>query len=101
MLKVPKKSKSYEQEMVRTMFFRKCEKIQIDYKTYDISNPTQVELWNCKSAMCDVFAEIDMDKIEMIEPTNYLGWRKELISKLKEFDKIYVKHMKKNGGHDE
>ncbi len=37
--------------------------------------------------------------MDMLEPTNYLSWRKELVSKLKDYDKLYVKHIK--GGHVE
>lgn len=31
---------------------------------------------------------------------NYLEFKKDLIKKLKEFDKMYVKHTKKKGNHD-
>jgi len=33
---------------MRTMFFDKCEKKSIDGTAYEITNGTQVEIWNCK-----------------------------------------------------
>jgi hypothetical protein len=38
----------YEQMYVRTMFLEKCEKKVIDGVTYEITNSTSVEIWNCK-----------------------------------------------------
>ncbi len=71
----------------------------IDGVSYDISNPTQVELWNCKQAIYEIVNEIDLGRMDMLEQTNYLSWRKELVSKLKDYDKLYLKHIK--GGHVE
>ncbi len=38
----------YEQQYIRTMFFSKVEKIVIDGIPFEITNGTQVEIWNCK-----------------------------------------------------
>ena len=95
-LKVPgRKAKSYEQQYIRTMFLEKCEKITIDGKTYEISNPTQVEIWNCKGKLCEIFQRFDDGTMEMqCNPETYISWKKDLVKELKEFDGMYVKHIK-------
>jgi hypothetical protein len=75
---------------VRTMFFEKCEKFFIDGITFDITMGTSVEIWNCKEKLVEIFNAFDID----IDETKYVSWRKELIKLLKEFDKLYVKHIK-------
>ncbi len=47
------------------MFLEKCEKITIDGITYDISNTSQVELWNCKEAIVGIYNFLDDGTIEM------------------------------------
>ncbi len=80
---------------VRTMFFDKCEKIVIDGVTYDITMGTSAEIWNCKEKLVEIFNVFENDALEMnLDETKYQTWRKELIKLLKEFDKLYVKHIK-------
>lgn len=55
----------YEQQYVRTMFLEKCEKKTIDGVTYDISNATQVEIWNCKSKIYEIYNYVDASMMEM------------------------------------
>eukprot|EP00347_Sterkiella_histriomuscorum_P002631 403367399 len=95
-LKVPgRKAKSFEQQYVRTMFLEKCEKKTIDGITYDITNNTQVEIWNCKSKIVEIFNSLDPSMMEMqLTHETYISWKKELIKMLKEFDKMYLKHIK-------
>ena len=77
------------------MFLEKCEKISIDGITYDISNTSQVELWNCKEAIVGIYNFLDDGTIEMTQtPETYVSWRKDLIKLLKEWDRLYMKHMK-------
>lgn len=65
-LKVPgRKAKSYEQMYCRTMFFEKCETIKIDGTSYDISNGAQVDMWNCKGAICEIYAFLDAGTVDM------------------------------------
>ena len=47
------------------MFLEKCEKKTIDGVTYDITNATQVELWNCKQKIYDIYNYIDAGMMEM------------------------------------
>lgn len=77
------------------MFFEKVEKKTIDGVTYDISNSTQVEIWNCKQKIVDIYIYLDPDMMAMnLTHETYVSWKKELIKLLKEWDKLYVKHMK-------
>lgn len=77
------------------MFFDKCEKKSIDGVSYEITNGTQVEIWNCKQMLYDIYQTLDMSMWEInVTPDTYLQWKKDLIKLLKEFDKLYVKHMK-------
>lgn len=85
----------YEQKYIRTMYFAKVEKTSIDGVGYEISNASQVEIWNCKTAINDIYIALDPSMFDMnITVENYLPWKKELVAKLKAFDKLYTKHMK-------
>jgi hypothetical protein len=77
------------------MFLEKCEKKSIDGVTYEITNATQVEMWNCKTKIVDIFIYLDPEMMEMqVKPDTYVSWKKELVKHLKEFDKLYTKHIK-------
>lgn len=77
------------------MFFEKCEKKKINEAMYEITNATQVEIWNCKQLIVDIYNVIDPSMMEMsVNPDSYLTWKKDLIKQLKEFDKLYMKHIK-------
>jgi len=77
------------------MFLEKCEKKAIDGTTYEISNNTQVEIWNCKTKIVEIFNCLDPGMFEMsITPDTYVSWKKELIKHIKEWDKMYTKHIK-------
>ncbi len=77
------------------MYFEKVEKKFIDGTTYEISNGSQVEIWNCKTAINEIYVALDPSMFDMsITVENYISFKKELIQKLKAFDKLYTKHMK-------
>jgi hypothetical protein len=95
-LKVPgRKAKLYEQMYVRTMFFEKCESLNIDGKVYDISNGAMVDMWNCKEACVGIYNMLEPGTMDM-ECTfeTYTAWKKDLFKACKEWDKLYVKHIK-------
>ena len=95
-LKVPgRKAKLYEQMYVRTMFFEKCESLNIDGKVYDISNGAMVDMWNCKEACVGIYNMLESGTMDM-ECTfeTYTAWKKDLLKACKEWDKLYVKHIK-------
>jgi hypothetical protein len=88
-------SLGYEQQYVRTMFLEKCEKKTIDGVTYEISNSTQVEIWNCKGKLVELFNTLDPSMMEMqLTHETYVVWKKDLVKMLKEWDKLYTKHIK-------
>ena len=77
------------------MFFEKCEKKAIDGTTYEVTNGTQVEIWNCKQMINDIYQMIDPGMMEIsLNADSYTTWKKDLIKLLKEFDKLYIKHIK-------
>jgi hypothetical protein len=77
------------------MFLEKCEKKTIDGVTYDITNNTQVEIWNCKGKIVEIFNYLEPQMMEMqLTHETYISWKKELIKHLKEWDKLYIKHIK-------
>ena len=77
------------------MFFDKCEKKSIDGTNYEISNGTQVEIWNCKQLLNDIYTTVDPGMMEIsLNADSYNTWKKDLVKLLKEFDKMYVKHIK-------
>jgi len=80
---------------MRTMYFEKKEFVIIDGIRYDISNAVQVDMFNCKSAIVEVWNYLQADNIDMARDFNNFGaWKKDLVKLLKEWDKCYVKHMK-------
>ena len=95
-LKVPgRKAKAYEQMYVRTMFFEKCESLNIDGKVYDISNGAMVDMWNCKEAIVEIYNVLAPDRMSMdLSSETYTSWKKDLLKACKEWDKLYVKHIK-------
>lgn len=47
------------------MFFENIEKYTIDGRTYEITNNTKVELYNCKERIVDIFNYFDPDMLDM------------------------------------
>lgn len=84
----------YEQHILRTMFFKREETMTIDGKNYTVSPAAHFDHYKCKEVICGIFMHISKDQTENLDKTNYLGWKKDLVSKLKEWDKYYVKHGK-------
>jgi hypothetical protein len=93
-MKVPHKAKKYEQTYFRTMFFPREEAIVIDGVKYEIPNHIRVDTWNSKLLIVNEIFEA-IKTVEELEKENYIDLKKKLIGKLKEFDKQYVKHIKK------
>lgn len=93
-MKVPHKSKKYDQMFFRTMFFPRVESVTIDGVKHEIPNHIRVDTWNSKSLIvAEVFPVFQ--EVEDMEKENFLETKKKLVTKLKEFDKQYVKHVKK------
>lgn len=85
----------YEQHIFRTMFFKNAEEIRIDGHTYPITMAAKNDHMNCKLKICQEFPmTLGHDLIDNLEVDNYVGWRKDCVKLLKEWDKIYLKHQK-------
>jgi len=84
---------AYEQQYVRTMFFAKTDKISIDGTLYEITNPCQVDCWNCKGNLYEQYTFL-VDRYDERDAETYTSWKKEYVKLLKEWDKLYVKHVK-------
>jgi len=77
------------------MFFAKVESINIDGELYDISNGAMVDTWNCKESLVEIYDYIDPTRIEgECNSDTYTTWKKDLMKMLKEWDKLYTKHIK-------
>jgi hypothetical protein len=87
------------------MFFEKCETLQIDGHEYVISNGAMVDMWNCKESLVEIYNYLDDGTMEMnLTFETFTSWKKDLIKFCKEWDKLYVKHIKStypemNGHH--
>ena len=75
------------------MYFQKCELIKIDGVEYIVSNAAQVDFYSCKTNLFELWNLIK--DVQDWDVDRYTAQRKELVLKLKEFDKRYLAHIKK------
>lgn len=71
--------------------------IEIDGVSYEVSNSANQDHFDCKEKFLNLIFHIELGYDEdgtPISVDSLAGWKKELISKLKEFEKKYVKHAK-------
>ena len=99
MFKIKLKSKGYEQEYVRTMFFMKPETrdFKIDGVTYELSNEAKMTCWRTKCHIVEMFEKfvIINQGSPIFDESSYLGIKKELVAAVKTFEKMYNVHKKK------
>jgi len=77
------------------MFFEQTEQYTIDGVTYNITPHSCREIWNCKEKLVEICNVFDPGTMEMtLTEESYQSWRKDLIKLLKEWDKLYVTHIK-------
>ena len=79
------------------MIFEKVQNEQkfIDGTTYTISNNAAVDMFNCKERLCDIYNILDPDQMQLdCTHENYTSWKKDVFKLCKEWDKLYVKHIK-------
>jgi hypothetical protein len=80
------------------MFFEKTDPekpVKIDGNDYYISGAAQNDMWGCKEALTEFYNFLDDGAMEMnLTFETYTSWKKDLIKVLKEWDKLYVKHIK-------
>lgn len=92
-MKVPHKAKQYEQTYFRSMFLPKDEKIPVDGVTYEITKAASRDSWNSKEKVLEMMAMFK--SVDDLSDENFMDEKKKLINKLKDFDKDYIRHMKK------
>jgi hypothetical protein len=52
-------------------------------------------MWNCKTSFVEIFNYVEPDTMEMqLTPETLASWKKDFVKILKEWDKLYVKHIK-------
>ena len=86
------------------MFFEKLTDtpptFMIDGVKYAFENTHVTEIWNCKEAIVDIFNYLDPEMLDTSRDCqNYLAWKKDLVKKLKEWDKVYAKHSSSKGAY--
>ena len=78
------------------MFFEKAIEVTIDGNKYELSMPVYNDTYNCKNVLWEIDSKLEDDQFQMdCSYENYKSWNKELVKKLKEFDKMYTNHVKK------
>lgn len=98
--KIPHKSKSYDQAVYRTMFFKKLSDTQpaitFDGKHYPVTSASNLDHFNCRmDLMSNVWPKFQSEDIEdQMNPTNYKAYKTNVAKALKDWDKRYVKHQK-------
>ena len=85
--------------MFRTMVFKRLQEdfIQIDGVTYEVTNSANQDHFDCKEKFLNIIRHLEMnyeDDCAALTPDTLASFKKDLISKLKDFDKKYVKHVK-------
>lgn len=79
------------------MFYVFLEEYVIDGVKYSISSGAKVDSRNCKDKICEIYDYFDPDSVQMnCTPDTYISWKKDLVKKCKEWDKMYLSHIKKN-----
>lgn len=69
--------------------------IEIDGQTYEVPNSANQDHFDCKEKFLNIIRHLEMGyDDDYLTPDSLGGFKKELISKLKDFEKKYVKHVK-------
>ncbi len=69
--------------------------IEIDGVTYELTNAVKMDHFDCKEKFLYIIMHIEQGyDDDFLTQDTLAAWKKELISKLKDFEKRYVKHAK-------
>ena len=87
--------------MFRTMVFKRLQEdfIVIDGISYEVTNSANQDHFACKETFMSIFQLLEQyyDSDEL-NPDNLAAFKKELIGKLKDYERKYVKHVKTTNG---
>ena len=97
--KVPHKSKSYAQAVIRTMFFERLQEnlqeLTFDGVKYPVSAAANLDHWNCRNFLVlSIWEKFSSDAINELNANNYKAFKTDCVKMMKDWDKRYVKHMK-------
>ena len=76
------------------MFFKRTEVLEIDGTAYNFSNSAINDHFKCKELIVSIWEHCKDDFFKELDRDKFTSWRKELLNKLKDWDKAYLKHMK-------
>ena len=70
--------------------------IEIDGISYEVTNSANQDHFDCKEKFLNIIRHLEQayDDDDFLTFETFGSWKKELISKLKDFEKKYVKHAK-------
>jgi hypothetical protein len=88
---------AYEQFVFRTMIFKRLQSdiMDIDGKQYEVTNSANQDHFGCKETFLNLIQIIENGcDDDFLTPDSLPGWKKELLGKLKDFEKKYFKHAK-------
>ena len=83
------------------MVFKRLQEdfIVIDGVSYEVTNSANQDHFACKETFMSVFQHLEQYYDgEELSPDNLAAFKKEVISKLKDFERKYVKHVKTTNG---
>ena len=71
------------------------DEIEIDGIKYEVPNNINSDHFDCKEKFLNIIRHIQQGyDDDYLQPDTLAPWKKELLSKLKDFEKKYVKHAK-------
>lgn len=97
---MPGKAKSYDQVVVRTMFYERLRENQLELTfdgiKYFVSASSNLDHWNCRMFMTtEMWPKIEAgDMPDLIAAHNYAAYKKDFVKMMKDWDKKYEKHKK-------
>ena len=83
------------------MVFKRLQEdfIVIDGVSYEVTNSANQDHFACKETFMSVFQHLEQYYDgEELSPDNLAAFKKEVIGKLKDFERKYVKHVKTTNG---
>lgn len=91
LMKVPRKSPTYEQIHIRTAFIPQVGldfKLIVDGKEFDLIKEQVDIARDCRQAFCEVLGSLD--KLKEYSSANFTSEKKDFIKKLTSFEKTYM-----------
>ena len=69
--------------------------IKIDGETYEVTNSCNQDHFACKECFLGIMQHIELGmEDDYLTPESLASWKKDIVNKLKDFEKKYMKHAK-------